>query len=202
MHENKKSAGRKRINLFIHEKDIQLYRDDFCDNNFLFIVIAICNAQKGKCILGPRLELSTEPVSCCLRFFFPLRKNLSLIFQYKYNGRLKTQEHCNYLRESVILQVKMIELRCKEFFIQIVLFVCLSSVCSEIVSNAYLPPKRCPVGSVGTYPNCKCKEPFTGIPPNCQAPGYLPPETQKCPPGYYGTYPVKEKLKFSRQKIF
>lgn len=104
--------------------------------------------------------------------------------------QLFAQEHCNCLLESVILQVKMTGQSCRFFLIQILLIICLTSVYSETVSNAYLPPKQCPAGSVGTYPHCKCPDTFVGVPPNCQAPGYLPPEKLKCPAGFYGTYPV------------
>lgn len=83
----------------------------------------------------------------------------------------------------------MIGLSCINLCTLVILSVFTTSVYSETISNAYLPPKQCPAGSVGKYPNCKCQEPFVGLPPNCQAPGYLPPEAPKCPQGYYGTFP-------------
>lgn len=73
---------------------------------------------------------------------------------------------------------------------QIILIVFITLVHSEaILKSTYLPPKNCPSGSVGNYPNCKCPESFTGVPPNCRAAEYLPPDIPKCPEGYYGTFP-------------
>lgn len=45
--------------------------------------------------------------------------------------------------------------------------------------------KRCPIGTIGTYPYCKCQPPSTGMPPNCKGPEspmplpleFLPPLT-------------------------
>lgn len=99
------------------------------------------------------------------------------------------------MRESVIVQAKMASIK-KSFTndnlytlqIQIILLVFITSAQSQFQAS-YLPPKYCPSGSVGTYPNCKCQAPFIGVPPNCRAPEYLPPDSPKCPEGYYGKYP-------------
>lgn len=55
-------------------------------------------------------------------------------------------------------------------------------------------PKRCPIGTVGTYPYCKCQPPSTGTPPNCKGPErpmplpleFLPPLTHNST----NTFPV------------
>lgn len=48
---------------------------------------------------------------------------------------------------------------------------------------------QCPGHSTGQYPICVCQAPFTGTPPNCQGPEYLPVAIEPCPPGFYGQQP-------------
>lgn len=59
----------------------------------------------------------------------------------------------------------------------------------NIESTPHSSYTKCPARTHGKYPNCKCLPPFTGTPPNCQAPQYLPPIKESCPSGFYGNFP-------------
>lgn len=58
--------------------------------------------------------------------------------------------------------------------------------CTSVVVTV---ERQCPGHSTGQYPICVCQAPFTGTPPNCQGPEYLPVAIEPCPPGYYGRQP-------------
>jgi hypothetical protein len=65
--------------------------------------------------------------------------------------------------------------------------VVIPAKCGNIAVVKYLapePPRECPPGTSGTYPDCpkpKCPPGMTGTPPNCTPPA--------CPPGMTGTPP-------------
>ena len=64
--------------------------------------------------------------------------------------------------------------------------------CTLHLSAAHFTVTICSAKSVGKYPNCFCRPPFTGTPPNCIPPPASSSQTntqQKCPPGLIGKYP-------------